>query len=147
MILDSCQVQIEADSYNLNDDVKSLIEDQVNSSQMITKIESHLPLDAKVLILISQSKENIFSDPDLVIGPVDVPGGELDHNGLVTNSRTSESTISLDHEELQVFRNSPFYIAGKFDFPGTNGNMVKAKAEDFIQITSYVEFEVKNKTD
>ena len=145
LILDSCQVQMDADSYNVNDDVKSLIEDQVNSSQMITKIESHLPLDAKVLIFVSKNKESIFSDPDLVIGPVDVPRGELDHNGLVVTSRTSESTISLDHEELQVFRNSPFYIAGKFDFPGTNGNMVKAKAEDFIQITSYVEFEVKNK--
>jgi hypothetical protein len=147
LILDSCQVQIDADSYNVNDDVKSLIEDQVNSSQMITKIESHLPLDAKVLVFVSKNKESIFSDPDLVIGPVDVPRGELDHNGLVVNSRTSESTIGLNHEELQVFRNSPFYIAGKFDFPGTNGNMVKAKATDFIQITSYVEVEVKNKKD
>ena len=145
LILDSCQVQMDADSYNVNDDVKSLIEDQVNSSQMIIKIESHLPLDAKVLIFLSKNKESIFSDPDLVIGPVEVPRGELDHNGLVVTSRTSESTISLDHEELQVFRNSPFYIAGKFDFPGTNGNMVKAKATDFIQITSYVELEVKNK--
>jgi hypothetical protein len=147
LILDSCQVQMDADSYNVNDDVKSLLEDQVNSSQMITKIESHLPLDAKVLIFLSKNKESIFSDPDLVIGPMDVPGGELDHNGLVVASRTSESTIGLDHEELQVFRNSPFYIAGKFDFPGTNGNMVKAKAEDFIQINSYIEFEVKNKKD
>jgi hypothetical protein len=145
LILDSCQVQMDADSYNVNDDVKSLIEDQVNSSQMITKIESHLPLDARVLIFVSKNKESIFSDPDLVIGPVDVPRGELDHNGLVVASRTSESTISLDHEELQVFRNSPFYIAGKLDFPGTNGNMVKAKATDFIQITSHVELEVKNK--
>jgi hypothetical protein len=147
LILDSCQVQMDADSYNVNDDVKSLIEDQVNSSQMITRIESHLPLDAKVLIFVSKNKESIFSDPDLVIGPVDVPRGELDHNGLVVNSRASESTIGLDHEELQVFRNVPFYIAGKFNFPGTNGNMVKAKAEDFIQITSYVEVEVKNKKD
>jgi hypothetical protein len=147
LILDSCQVQMDADSYNVNDDVKSLIEDQVNSSQMITKIESHLPLDAKVLIFLSKNKESIFSDPDLVIGPVEVPQGELDHNGWVVNSRTSESTIGLDYEELQVFRNSPFYIAGKLDFPGTDGNMVKAKTEDFIQINSYIEFEVKNKKD
>jgi hypothetical protein len=147
LILDSCQVQIDADSYTVNDDVKSLIEDQVNSGQMITTIESHLPLDAEVLIFVSKSKETIFSDPDLVIGPVNVPRGELDHNGLVVTSRTSESTIGIDHEGLQVFGNSPFYIAGEFDFPGTNGNMIKARAEDFIQITSYVEVEVKNKKD
>jgi len=146
-ILDSCQVQIDQDSHSVNDDVKSLIEDQINSGKVIIKIESHLPLDAKVLTFVSRNKENIFSDPDLVIGPVNVLSGELSQNGLVINSRMSESTISLNHEELQIFRNSPFYIAGKLDFPGTDGNVIKALATDFIQITSYVELEVKNKKD
>jgi hypothetical protein len=147
LILDSCQVQIDPDSYTVNNDVKSLIEDQVNWGKVIFEIESHLPLDAKVLILVSKSEENVFSRPDLVIGPVDVPRGELNQNGLVINSRISEGTISLNHEELQIFRNSPFYIAGKLDFTGTNGNTVKAQATDFIQITSYLEAEVKGKKD
>lgn len=146
-ILDSCQVQIDPDSHSLNDDVRSLLEDQVNSSKVVIKIESHLPLDAKVLILVSKNQEDIFSDPDLLIGPVNVLSGELSATGLVTSSRISENTISLNHEKLQVFRNSPFYIAGKLDFPGTNGNIVKTLANDFIQITSYVELEVRNKKD
>jgi hypothetical protein len=83
----------------------------------------------------------------LVIGPANVPGGELDGNGLVISSTVSENAVSLNHEELQVFRNSPFYIAGKLDFPGTKGYTVKAQARDFVQITSYVELEVKNKKD
>jgi hypothetical protein len=147
LVLDSCQVQIEADSYSVNDDVRSLIEDQVNSSKAIFKIENHLPLDAKVIIFLSKNKENIFSDPDLVIGPIAVSRGELDQNGLVVNSITSEGTMSLDREKLQVFTNSPFYIAGKLNFPGTGGNTIKALATDFIRITSYVEVEVKNKKD
>lgn len=146
-ILDSCQVQIDPDSHSVNEDVKSLLQDQVNSSKVVIKIESHLPLGAKVLILVSKNQEDIFSDPDLVIGPVNVLSGEFDGSGLVTSSRISENTVSLSHEELQVFRNSPFYIAGKLDFPGTNGNIIKALATDFIQITSYVELEVKNKKD
>ena len=147
LILDSCQVQIDEDSHTVNDDVKSLIEDQINSSRVIIKIESHLPLDAEVLIFVSKNKENIFSDPDLVIGPVNVPKGELDQNGLVTESKSSKSTINLNYEELQIFRNSIFYIAGKLDFPGTDGKIIKALATDFIQISSHVEVEVKNKKD
>lgn len=147
LILDSCQVEMDPDSYSVNDDVRSLLEDQINASQVIIKIESHLPLDAKVLIFVSKNEESIFSDPVLVIGPVNVLSGELGHHGLVTSSRISENIISLDHAELQVFRNSPFYIAGKLDFPGTNGNTIKAQATDFIQITSYLEVEVKNKKD
>jgi hypothetical protein len=146
-VLDSCQVQIDQDSHSVNDDVGSLIEDQINSGKAIIKIESHLPLDAKVLIFVSKNKEGVFSDPDLVIGPVDVPKGKLDQNGLVTGSKSSEDTISLNYEELQTFRNSPFFVAGKLDFPGTDGNTIKALATDFIQISSYVELEVKNKKD
>jgi hypothetical protein len=147
LIMDSCQVQIDQDSHTVNDDVKSLIEDQVNWSKVIFKIESHLPLEARTSIFVSRNEENIFSDPDLVIGPVNVPRGELDQNGLVINSRISESTISLNYEELQIFQNSPFYIAGKLDFPGTNGAIIKALATDFIKITSYVEVEIKNEND
>jgi hypothetical protein len=147
LILDSCRVQIDPDSHSLNEDVRSLLEDQVNSSRMVIKIESHLPLDAKVWILVSKNQEDIFSNPDLVIGPANVPGGELDGNGLVTSSTLSKNAVSLTHDELQVFKNSPFYIAGKLDFPGTKGYTVKAQASDFVQITSYVELEVRNKKD
>jgi hypothetical protein len=144
-ILDSCQVQVDPDSYSVNEDIKSLLQDQVNSSKMLIEIESHLPLDGKVLIFVSKNQENIFSDPDLVIGPVNVLRGELDQNGLVISSRTSEGSMNLDREKLQVFTNSPFYIAGRLKFPGTDGDTIKALATDFIQITSHVEVEVKNK--
>jgi hypothetical protein len=147
LILDSCQIQIDQDSHSVNDDVKSLIQDQVNWSKLILKVESHLPLDAEASIFISKNEEDIFLGPDLVIGPVNVPKGELDESGVVEESKTSESIINLNYEELQIFRNSPFYIAGKIDFPGTDGNTIKALATDFIQISSYVEVEVKNKKD
>jgi hypothetical protein len=147
LILDSCQVQIDEDSHTVNDDVQSLLEDQINWSKVIIKIESHLPLDASTSIFVSKNKEDIFSNPDLVIGPISVPKGELNHNGLVVNSRTSEDTISLNYQELQIFRSSPFYVAGKLDFPGTDGNIIEASATDFIQISSYLEVEVKNKKD
>ncbi|KPL02292.1 MAG: hypothetical protein AMJ73_08915 [candidate division Zixibacteria bacterium SM1_73] len=147
LILDSCQVEIEQDTHSINDDVKSLIEDQINSSQVIFKIESHLPLEARASVFVSKNEENIFSHPDLVIGPVYVPKGKLDQNGVVTESKFSEDTISLNYEELQIFRVSPFYVAGVLNFPGTGGSAVKALATDFIRINSYLELEVKNKKD
>ncbi len=147
LILDSCQVQIDEDSHTVNDDVKSLIRDQVISSQVIFRIESHLPLDANVLILASIDPGKVFSDPDLVVGPVTVLSGELDPNGLVTDSKTSESTINLNYDQLQIFRNSPFYVAGKLKFPGTDGKIIKALSTDFIRITSHLEVEAKSQKD
>jgi hypothetical protein len=112
---------------------------------VVFKIESHLPLGAKAKIFVSRRSDNLFSDPDLVIGPIDVPKGKLNYDGSVNGSNFSQDEISLTHTELQVFTNVPFYMAGSIEFPGTNGQTVKASAGDFIKISSYLELDVKNK--
>jgi len=145
MILDSCQVQIDEDSNEVDDDAKRWIEDQINSGKVSLKIESHLPLEAKAKIFFSRSHENLFSHPDLVIGPIEVPPGELNYDGSVKASSSSQSEINLNHQELQIFLNVPFYMAGSLDLPGTNGETIKASSADFIKITSYLELNVKNK--
>ena len=126
-------------------DKKKLI--LASSSPRRAEILTRGKVKFEIKIPLNYKEENIFSDPDLVIGPVNVPKGELDQNGLVTGTESSEDTISLNYEELQIFRNSPFWVAGKLDLPGTDGNIIKALATDFIQIISYVEVEVKNKKD
>jgi hypothetical protein len=145
MILDSCQVQIDEDSDEVDDDAKQWIEDQINSGKVVLKVESHLPLEAKTRIFFSRSHENLFSHPDLVIGPIEVPPGELNYDGSVKASSSSQSEINLNHQELQIFLNVPFYMAGSLDLPGTNGETIKASSADFIKITSYLELNVKNK--
>ncbi len=145
LILDSCQVQIDQDSDQVEDDVRQMIEDQINFAKVILKVESHLPLEAKARIFFSQNQEYLFSNPDLIIGPVNVPKGELNYDGSVKGSNSSQTEINLTQQELQVFTNTPFYMAGSIDFPGTNGETIKASAADFIKITSYLELDVKNK--
>jgi hypothetical protein len=145
LIFDSCEVQIDEDSSQVNNDVKEMIEDQINSSKVVFKIESHLPLEAKAKIFVSRRSDNLFSDPDLVVGPIDVPKGKLNYDGSVNGSNFSQDEIGLTHLELQVFTNVPFYMAGSIEFPGTNGQTVKASAGDFIKIMSYLELDVKSK--
>ncbi len=147
LILDSCQVKIDEDSEEVNDDVKDLIKDQVNSSLVVFKIESRLPLDAKVRIFISKDRESLFSNPGLIVGPIYVPKGELNSDGSVKESNTAMGTINLSHSELQVFTATPFYMAGSIDLPGSAGKTIISSAADFIRITSYLEFNVKNKKD
>lgn len=145
LILDSCQVQIDADSDQVEDDVREMIEDQINFGKVVLKAESHLPIGAEARILFSRNQESLFLNPDLVIGPVNVAAGELDYDGSVKESNFSEIEISLTHQELQVFTGTPFYMAGTIDFPGTDGESIKALSTDYIKITSYLELNVKNK--
>ncbi|MGB2981681.1 MAG: hypothetical protein WBC77_10600, partial [Candidatus Zixiibacteriota bacterium] len=145
VILDSCPVEIHADSDQVEDDVREMIEDQINFGKVVLKAESHLPLGAEARILFSRNQESLFSNPDLVIGPVSVTAGKLDYDGSVKESNFSEIEISLTHQELQVFTGTPFYMTGTIDFPGTDGEPIRALATDYIKVISYLELNVKNK--
>jgi hypothetical protein len=114
---------------------------------VVLKAESHLPIGAEARVLVSRNLGDLFSNPDVTIGPVGVAAGELDHDGSVRESELSQAEISLTHEELQVFTSTPFYMAGTIDFPGTNGESVKVLSTDFMKVTAYLELNVKNEKD
>jgi hypothetical protein len=145
MVFDSCQVKVDVDSKEVNDDVKDLIINQVNSSGVVLKIESHLPLDAKARIFLSRNPDSIFSKPDLIVGPIIVPKGELNPDGSVKSSILTQDRIDLTYSDLQIFTSEPFYLAGIIDFSGSSGQIIKASAADYIRIMSYLEIDVKNK--
>jgi hypothetical protein len=144
LILDSCQIQIDQSSDQVDDDVKELIQEQINFGKVILKIENHLPLEARAKIFFSGDQDDLFSNPDLTIGPIEVPAGVLGYHGSVEGSSSSMTEIDLAYHQLQVFTNSPFYLAGSIDFPGTDGETIKASSGDFITIASYLELDVKN---
>jgi hypothetical protein len=147
LILDSCQVEIEAESDQVENDVREMIEDQINFGKVVLKAESHLPVGAEAKLLFSDNLGNLFSNPRLAIGPVELAAGRLDYDGSVRESEFSETEINLTYQELQVFTAAPFYLAGVIVFPGTGGESIKALSTDFIKVTSYLELNVKNKKD
>lgn len=147
LIWDSCQVEIDSSSDEVDQDARDLIQDQLNSGKVVLKVENHLPLGAEAKISFSRDQGDLFSQPDLVIGPVEVPVGELNHDGSVKESSFSEIKISLSYDDLQVFTSTPFYMTGYIDFPGSEGKTIRASAADFVKITSYLELSVKNKKD
>jgi hypothetical protein len=147
LIWDSCHVEIDSSSDEVDQDARDLIQDQLNSGKVVLKVENHLPLGAETKISFSRDQGDLFSRPDLVIGPVEVPAGELNHDGSVKESDFSEIKISLSYDDLQVFTSTPFYMTGHIDFPGSEGKTIRASATDFVKITSYLELSVKNKKD
>jgi hypothetical protein len=147
LIWDSCQIQIDPSSDEADEDLRELIRDQLNSGKVVLKVENHLPLAAEAEIYFSEDENRLFSNPDLVIGPVVVTAGRLDRNGLVEGPNFSTTEIEVTYTDLQVFANGPFYMGGVVDLPGTGGQLIRASAADYLSITSYMELEVKNKKD
>lgn len=147
LIWDSCRVEIEASSEEVDEDTRDIIQDQLNFGRVVLKVENHLPLGAEARMFFSRNEGALFSSPDLVIGPITVPAGELNYDGSVRESSFSQTEIEVSYDDLQVFTDSPFYMAGTIDLPGTESQTVTASAADFIKITSHLELNVKNKKD
>jgi len=147
LIWNSCRIQIDPSSDEADDDLRELIRDQLNSGKVVLQVENHLPLAAEAKIYFSENESRLFSNPDLVIGPVVVAAGRLDRDGSVAESNRSTTEIEMTYTDLQVFANGPFYMGGIVDLPGTGGELIRASAADYLNITSYMELEVKNKKD
>jgi hypothetical protein len=111
----------------------------------VLKLENHLPLEGRVTLFFSRNQGDLFSNPDLVIGPVVAALGELNFDGTVRESGLFEDEIDLTYQDLQVFTGTPFYTAGAMDFPGTGGEAITVLATDFIKVTSYLELNVRSK--
>ncbi len=143
-VLDSTQIEVDPDTNSLDEDLRDGLNDKVNWAKVYLNLENHLPLGAKVELFFSRNSDNLYTNPQLLVGPVLLDPAETDSSGLVTNPVITENIIQLTKDDLNVFQNPTFCSGGKITFQGTNGQKVKFLVTDYIQINSHLELEVKN---
>jgi hypothetical protein len=142
-ILDSTRIEIDPDSNSLDEDLRDGLSDKVNRAKIYLNIENHLPLGASVEIFFATDSAGLYTDPELLVGPISVQPAETDSTGLVTSPVTMEYVIELTKEQLEFFQNSPFYTGGEITFMGTGGQKVRLLSTDYIRINSRLELEIK----
>lgn len=142
LILDFTQVQMDEGEDSLGEDERELVCKRLNNTKIISKFENHLPLEARVELYLKTAPE-VYSQPDLLIGPIELNSGEVDEDGKVITSTFSQDLTQLDKEKLKIFESVPFYVGGKIFFPGTEGEKVKFRATDYIKVSSYLEIKVR----
>jgi len=141
-IFDSNDVELDTDSDSLEEENRKLLNQRVNWANLVISLENHLPLGLSVELLFKDS-EDVYNQPDLIIGPLRVNSGQRDQNGIVINTSYLNENIELDKQDLEIFEERPFWIGGYIHLEGTNGEKIKVVPEDFVKITSYVEAEIK----
>jgi hypothetical protein len=129
------RVEMESESLEIDDGAREQIRDNLHEGSLDTRISNHLPMGASVSFYFGRSKEAVFTDPVLVIGPVTVVAGEIAAgSGLVNNAVLSKNKISLTEPQLKIFDTTPLYAGVLVDFPGTNGQVVRIVRSDYMDI-------------
>jgi hypothetical protein len=126
---------MDSDSLDIDDDAREQIRDNLHEGSLEARIANHLPMGASVSFYFGRSKDAVFTDPVLVIGPVIAQAGEYDANtGTVSASRSSDSKISLTEAQLKTFDTAPLFAGVLVDFPGTGGQVVRIVRSDYMDI-------------
>lgn len=136
-------IESDVDQLEIDDKTRQDIEDHLSSGSFYAEVANHLPLGASVEFLFAQVDSMVFHEPILKIGPVAVSGATVGQDGFVQAPEQSEISLNLSEQEMQTFLKSPLFVGLKIHLDGTQGQKVKVRASDYIQVKSYGKIKMK----
>lgn len=117
--------------------------DRLHRGHFEGTITNHLPLGATIEIHIAANPDDVLAQPQVVIGPLEFRTAPVDGNGLVTQAASSENQIELTQEDLGVLVNRTLYVAPVLVIAGTNGQVVRIRANDYLTISGTLEIQAR----
>ncbi len=140
--LAAAEVEGEVNELSVSDDVADAA-DRLHFGRFNGTIRNRLPLGAGIEIHIATDVANLFTQPDVVIGPLNVAAAEVDGNGIAIAEVVSENQIEVTEQQLQVFQQPLLYVAPFLALPGTNGQIVRIRANDYLAISGVVTIDAR----
>lgn len=147
----SQETKAEVDTLELDEDTRERIRDNLIEISIATVLENHLPISADITIYFSGSRgDNTLYDgnnADLTIGPIGLAPATLDGDpSVVTIPDTSHYSQTLTKNDgLDLFEGETLYFGIKFNFNGTQDEMVKIRPSDYIHVQARGEAVVRTK--
>ncbi len=119
------------------DDIDEVSERLLNGTIYAT-LKNHLPFGCTVELYLGGDTATLYSNPQLLIGPIEVGAGVVEASGLVTSEEISDVVINLSETDLDIIENPVLYIGQKINLPGTNGQVVNIINTDYLDIEAYI---------
>jgi hypothetical protein len=129
------RAESKLDSLKIDESTRERLENNLHSGKVLARINNHLPAGASLSLHFALADSMVFKAPEVVIGPFHITEPLVDPaSGRVVQVRQSEIEVALNEAQLKIFEKSPVYSGVALEFPGTNGNLVRVVASDFIEI-------------
>ncbi len=134
------RVESEVDALVIDKPIRDRLKENLHRGKITARLANHLPLGASISLHLAQKKSEVFTAPDLVIGPFTLAKPEIDSNtGRVTRAITNEVEITLIEAQLALFQKSPLYTGVLIELPGTQGKIVRVFADDYVGLQAMAE--------
>jgi hypothetical protein len=136
-------VDLDAAAIDLDDDLRDQIQRRVVSLDLEAEIHSTLPLNARAWIGLDTDSTAVHENPQLQLGPIEIPAaGSLRGDGTRPEA-TSESQIQVARAEVPVITQPRLFQGVRVEIPGTSGNFVTVRANDSLEIRGFLRARLK----
>jgi hypothetical protein len=140
LILPSQRVESAINALEIDKNARDELKSKLHGGKVTARFINHLPAGAAIALNFAQKRANVFTAPDLPIGPFHLAAPDIDGNtGRVVREKSSTVEIRLDEKQLEIFQKTPLYTGVLIEFPGTQGKLVRLMANDYIDINAIVE--------
>ncbi|MEE9442897.1 MAG: hypothetical protein V3V99_09550 [candidate division Zixibacteria bacterium] len=139
MVIDSSTFDGEWEDTNL--DIDSGIVNSLKLANFFATFENHLPVGLSAEILLNGDSATLYTNPEVILGPIDVPAGNLNPDGTVSSAIITENIVTMDSISVLVLNNDSLWIGELITLHSTNGTSVKMSASDYLKITGYIEID------
>jgi hypothetical protein len=117
---------------NIDQDDIDLATEHILEAQFTASIINHLPLGVSVEIYFSGDSTTVYSDPELVIGPLQIEPGITGPDHTVDSAIESQNVISLDSTDIKILEHQKLYSGQVITLVGSNGLPVKISGDDYL---------------
>ena len=133
-------------------EARDRIRANLDSASVVTAIDNHLPIGVRISLRVAPNAEDVYGSADLFDnnqangylripkdGAFEVGAGQVDVNGRVIRSTTSEQRITLSDKDALVFlREDGFYTGVLIELDQTPGD-VALLGTDFVNVVAGAE--------
>jgi hypothetical protein len=142
MIVDSTTFDGGWESSEIDRGTVTDIINNTNEAALHLTVSNHLPVGMAAQVLLSSDSATLYSNPEVVLGPMPIAPGTLAADGTVESAVESSCVATLDSNQVRVLANKPFWIGQIYTLQSTNGETVKFTAGDSFAVRGYVELDV-----
>ncbi|MCH8126917.1 hypothetical protein IIC38_13285 [candidate division KSB1 bacterium] len=135
----SQSVKLDVETVEIDADVQDQLRDNVLSGKLMAQISNRIPLGVDFSFVMSSRDTSVYTNPELTIGPLSLkPARIAGGNGV--EAVVSDILVELTQQQIALFANDEIFIGFSLNLAGSDGEIVRIYADDFINVKAYCEF-------
>lgn len=138
----------ETSEIEVEDESQERIRENAMEGELMINMLSHVPLGGSVSFQFAITDSAVFEKPDLRLGPFTLKSGVVDPaTGTVAGAVASEIDIALDKQKIDFFARDSFFVGVQILFPGTDGQVVRLREDDYLDVQALLRFKARIQED